>query len=75
MPVDITKSRQANLDMGSLATTSVSLASVHTIWDTSIGSVNTLVLDVIPYIIPAMLLLAAIFIVWRKATGYVGGIR
>lgn len=61
--------------MGTLATTSVSLASVHTIWDNVIGSVNTLVLDLIPYMVPAMLLLGAIFIVWKVARGYVGGIH
>jgi len=73
--VVLNRNLNKNVYMGTLATTSISLASVHTIWDGAIGSVNTLVLDVIPYVIPAMLLLAAIFIVWRKATGYVGGIR
>jgi len=61
--------------MGTLATSSVTLASVHTIWDNVIGSVNTLVLDLIPYMVPAMLLLAAIFIVWRVARSYIGGLR
>lgn len=61
--------------MGSLATSTVSLASVHTIWDNAIGSVNTLVLDLLPYMVPAMLLLGAIFIVWRVAKGYIGGLR
>ncbi len=61
--------------MGSLATSTISLASVHTIWDNAIGSVNTLVLDLLPYMVPAMLLLGAIFIVWRVAKGYIGGLH
>ncbi len=61
--------------MGTLASSTISLASIHTIWDTVIGQVNTLVLDVIPYIVPAMLLLGVVFIVWRKASGYIGGLH
>jgi len=61
--------------MGTLATSTINLASVHTVWDGTIGAVNTLVLDIIPYVVPAMLLLGAVFIVWRKARGYVGGLK
>jgi hypothetical protein len=61
--------------MGTLATSTISLASVHAIWDNAIGSVNTLVLDLLPYMVPAMLLLGAIFIVWRVAKGYIGGLN
>lgn len=61
--------------MNTLATSTVSLASIHTIWDTTIGQVNTLILDVIPYVLPAMLILGVIFIVWHKAAGYIGGLR
>ena len=60
--------------MGTLATSSISLASVHTIWDNTIGQVNTLVLDLLPYMVPAMLLLGAVFIVWGVAKGYIGGL-
>jgi len=60
--------------MGTLATTTVTLASVHTIWDTTMGSVNTLVLDLIPYMLPAMLLIGAVFIVWRVGRRYIGGL-
>lgn len=61
--------------MGSLATTTITLNSVHIIWDNAIGSVNTLVLDLLPYMVPAMLLLGAIFIVWRTAKSYIGGLN
>ena len=61
--------------MGTLATSTISLASVHIIWDNTVGQVNTLVIDLLPYMVPAMLLLATIFIVWRKAQGYVGGLH
>jgi hypothetical protein len=59
----------------SLASTTISLASVHLIWDNTIGQVNTLVLDVLPYVVPAMLLLGAVFMLWHKAKRYVGGIK
>jgi len=68
------KSNQNNL-VATLASTTISLAVVHTIWDNTIGQVNTLVIDILPYIVPAMLLLAAVFMLWHKAKGYVGGIK
>ena len=61
--------------MGTLASSTISLASVRSIWDSTIGSVNTLVLDILPYMVPAMLLLGAVFIVWRVAKGYIGGLH
>jgi len=61
--------------MGTLATSTIALSNVHTIWDTTIGSVNTLVLDLIPYMLPAMLLLGAVFLVWHVARRYIGGLN
>jgi len=60
--------------MGTLATSTISLATVHTIWDNTAGSVTTLVTDLIPYMLPFMLLMGALFIVWRVARGYIGGL-
>jgi len=40
-----------------LPTSAVSVAAIQTIWDTTVGSANTIILDLIPYTLPSVLLL------------------
>lgn len=70
----VTTGTYAHAQIATLATTSITTASVASIWDTTMGQVNTLVLFVLPYIVPAMLLLGVLFAIWHKAKSYVGGI-
>lgn len=58
--------------MITLATTTLSLASVHTIWDTVTGQVSTVVMDVLPYMIPFMLLVGAVVMLWTHGRKYIG---
>jgi len=61
--------------IATLATTSIALASIHTIWDTTLGQVNTLIQDVIPYTLPAILILGVLFMMYHFGRRFIGGIR
>jgi len=63
------------MPIATLSTTTISTASIATIWDTTLGQVNTLIQYVIPYTLPAILILGVLFMMYHFGRRFVGGIR